>query len=150
MQADEKLITAMFTAKQATVIKSSDAASQSLADDQKMPIDAKAQVTGVIASQSKTTFVVDGAALDGKALPAHLRYFHRPHWDMQPIEAPVVAPAAAAEPAAKPAPAAKAKVGSKDDEIRALLAEGKSVSFIAREVKVGRATIKRVRDGEAA
>lgn len=131
---------AAFRAVLQTVIKAGTQHSRDLAEDQKLTAEAGAVLTARIVSKDGSFIIVEDAALDGRAVAAHLRYVFKPHWEETEL------PAA---PAPK-APKAKASAASDEDKvarIRALLAEGKTVSAIAREVGIGRAVVKRVRDG---
>ncbi|MBE9606165.1 helix-turn-helix domain-containing protein [Acetobacteraceae bacterium H6797] len=147
-----------FRAVNKTVIKASGASSAALAEDQKLGVGAGDIVTGGKSTREKDYWVVEGALLNGKPLPGHLKFLFRPHWQ-EVNEAPAVEPvvASATEPAAVKAPVEEkvedASAKTSDDEkvaqIKALLAEGKSVSFIARTVRVGRSTVKRVQESAA-
>lgn len=99
-----------------------------------------------------THFVLTAVQLNGEALPEHLTHVFAQHWEVEEL-----AEKAAASPEAVPAPAAKApgakpagdKAPAEDlqKQVLALLAEGRSVNSIAKELRIGRARIKRWRDG---
>ncbi|WBV41396.1 hypothetical protein [Pseudoroseomonas cervicalis] len=81
-----------------------------------------------------THLVLGAARLNGEALPGHLTHVFAGHWQVEEIAAAPAAPA--------PAGAADPKA-----QVLALLAEGRSVNFIAKSLRIGRAQIKRWRDG---
>ena len=95
--------------------------------------------------------MVRDAVLKGNPVPSHITYALAGQWSLEeapekPAEASPAATASA--PAAKPAPAAAAQptAEGKMAEAKAMLAAGKSVSAIAKELRIGRASIKRWRD----
>ncbi|MGK7861691.1 helix-turn-helix domain-containing protein [Falsiroseomonas sp. E2-1-a4] len=95
-------------------------------------------------------FIVRNAVLKGAPIPGHIIYALDEQWTLEDApEQPVAAlPAAtAAAPAVEPAPAAAQPTpDSKMAQAKAMLAAGKTVSAIAKELRVGRASIKRWRD----
>ena len=130
----------ILTAKIATYLK---ADTQKLGKD--MPDSDKVRVApGDVVEASpilvdKSFFVVRGAQLNGEPVPDHIIYAYASHWTLAEKSSTTDD---AAPVTAIPAP------GREEKQAHALkmLDEGRSVSAIAKELRVGRASIKRWRD----
>ncbi len=142
-----------FKAVKGTFIKSSEASSTALPDDQKLAIAPGTVVKGRVMPGTANYYVLEEVTVNGQAVPEHLRFLHKAHWEALAAAAEPAASAEAPVMAAAEAPSAGApasgKTGEdgKDAEIRTLLAAGHSVTAIGKRLKVGRARIKRIRDG---
>ncbi|WP_439595131.1 hypothetical protein [Falsiroseomonas sp.] len=131
----------LLTARRATFLKADPQThSSALGDADKLAIAAGDVLEAPDITQEEGHFVARGGRLNGRPLPAHLVYAHAGHWTLAE---------GAAAPAAPPAAASAAGKTPEDrkPEVLALLAEGRSVSAIAKELRIGRAFIKRWRDG---
>ncbi|MBU8537853.1 helix-turn-helix domain-containing protein [Falsiroseomonas tokyonensis] len=121
----------LLTAKCSTFLKADPKShSSALADADKLAIAQGAVIEAPAIMEEKGHFVVRGARLNGQPVPGHLIYAHASHWSRS---------------SAAPDPGAGWE--ARKPQVMALLAEGRSVSSIAKELRIGRAFIKRWRDG---
>lgn len=129
-----------LTATAESFIKANDSHSRQLADTEKRAVREGDVLEAATLRQAGSHMVVTEARLNGEALPEHLNHIHARHWRQDsPAEPPAAAPSAA--------PTVAPSGEDKRARALALLAEGRSVTAIARELRVGRASIKRWRDG---
>jgi hypothetical protein len=75
------------------VLKASTAFSGELPAQDKLAVAAGARLSARLTNESKDYWIIADAQLDGSAVPGHLRYVYRGHWQMQgagahPAEAP--------------------------------------------------------------
>ncbi|MDQ1079296.1 helix-turn-helix domain-containing protein [Pseudoroseomonas cervicalis] len=132
-----------LTAKADSFIKSNSTThSRQLADSDKRAVHAGDVLEAETLRQEGTHLAMTAARLNGEALPSHLSYIHSAHWVAEE-------PARSAKHPEEPAPAAAGKASEEElrTKVLALLAEGRSVNSIAKEFRIGRARIKRWRDG---
>ncbi|MCQ4160447.1 helix-turn-helix domain-containing protein [Roseomonas sp. GC11] len=120
----------LLTAVSNTYLKSNRSThSRDLAETDKLAAKAGEALEAAELTREGGYFVVRNAVLNGQAVPTHIVYALADHWNQ--TEQPVRTPAS-----------------SEDKQARALqmLAAGQSVSAIAKELRIGRAFIKRWRD----
>lgn len=125
--------------------------SKDQADTDKLRVSKGDVITGSNFPLEGRFFIVRNAVLKGAPVPGHIIYALDEQWTLEeaPEKPAEASPAAAASaPAAKPAPGAATQPSpeGKMAEAKAMLAAGKSVSAIAKELRIGRASIKRWRD----
>jgi DNA-binding NarL/FixJ family response regulator len=118
-------------AREATYLKSRVLHSAELSDAEKVKINVGDVVEATIKSMAGNYWVLDGAKLNGVPVPSHVDMALKGHWTK-------ISPPASA--------AAEADASASTEKIRKLLHEGKSVSAIAKELRIGRSKVKAVRD----
>jgi hypothetical protein len=126
-----------------------------LSDDQKLEVKSGSILKCCFVAEKDRCWVIKDASVDGRPVPQQLRLIQKGHWAPVAEQAEAVQPApdqaeeptmeAPAAPAAQSTPAQAKDAEDKDAAIRALLDQGKSVSAIAKTLKIGRARIKRIR-----
>ncbi|MFH5926657.1 hypothetical protein [Roseomonas xinghualingensis] len=123
--------TIYLQAREATFLKSRDVHSAQLPDADKMKVNAGDTLEATATSLDGNYWVLEGAKLNGTMVPSHVNLALRGHWTK--IAAP-----SREEP--------KAAGGDQKEEILRMLREGKSVTAVAKALRVGRSKIKSVRD----
>ncbi|MGX9964930.1 helix-turn-helix domain-containing protein [Roseomonas sp. F4] len=158
----------LLTATTDTFLKADrDKFSRDLPDSDKFRVTQGEVIEAGSIERSGKILVIRNATVNGRAVPEHIIYCLANQ--LTAAEAPAgadAAPAAASPaepvesaaapapsaPKAAPSPAAPASAKLTRDEQKAktleMLAEGKSVSAIAKTLRIGRAFVKRWRDGE--